>query len=405
MFALLFQYHQSTGRRLLPALRDITVHLRDFAGLALYPRLVIGRNIRSVTVKVKSTHEYDEEDWDEEISDGSDHPTQWDNAVAVLVPYASRLTRFEVTRLEFYRSSESMKDLYHSLRCLTVLKGALGMTHDVFQHLATLPCLESLGCTITSEELDQADFTGQADFFPCLSHLEIGINDLMAVSRFVQHISSRNLQTVLIREDSAASVWDLEMLFDALAVSKSCTDLKELRVLREEGKQNIPSFSHIGSEMLASLFPLSQLTVLEITIKLSVALDDEDLQNIVTAWPNLHTLCLGKMPMPPIPPRVTLEGLLHLTSRLPLKEVGLSVDCTKVLNYAETGSITPCPTLLSLSLYGSPILENIDHIIAPFTLAFPSLSRLRFGGIHGYYRWKAVERILEPIMEENRSRE
>ena len=94
----------------------------------------------------------------------------------------------------------------------------------------------------------------------------------------------------MIREDSVVSVWDLKTLFNALAVSKSCTNLQELRVLRQTRVDRSSSLSEISSETMASLFPLSQLTKLEITINNSIALDDEDLQNIVTAWPNLHTV-------------------------------------------------------------------------------------------------------------------
>ena len=79
----------------------------------------------------------------------------------------------------------------------------------------------------------------------------------------------------------------------------------------------------------------------------------------------------------------------------------------KLLDYAETSSIIPCPTLCYLDLYSSPILENVDHIIAPLTLAFPSLSQLSLGELEAVYydRWRAVRKVLGLIMAENESRE
>ena len=144
-FALLFQRHQSTGHTLLPALHDLTVNLQDFTGLAVFPRLVIGPNVRSVTVQVKDIYE----DYGEGSDDDSDDSMQWDNVAAVLAPYASTLTHFEMIHVESYKSPESIMDLYRSFQCLTALGGAFGLTHDVFQHLATLP-LKSLNCTMTS---------------------------------------------------------------------------------------------------------------------------------------------------------------------------------------------------------------------------------------------------------------
>ena len=201
------------------------------------------------------------------------------------------------------------------------------------------------------------------------------------------------------------------MLFDALAVSKSHIHLKELRVLRHSGVEWL-SFPAITSTKLALLFPLSQLTTLEITIDNSVILNDEDLRSTVTAWPNLHTFRIVDRRVP----LVTLKGLLRFASRLPLEEITLGVDCTKLLTFAETGSIIPCPTLRHLNLCRSPVLENINHIVAPFTLAFPSLSQLsttwELGDPGGEDlsaedksycdRWRAVRKRLVPLLHENR---
>jgi len=318
--------------------------------------------------------------------------------------------------VESYQSPESVTDLYRSFQRLTVLEGTFNDTR-CFQHLAILPLLESLNCTINSHELGQVDFTDQADCFPSLVRLAVGTGDLTALSIFFQHISSRNLQAVLIVEDRVVSVWYFKMLFDALAMSNFHTNLQELLVLRRPEFDTSSAFSEISSEALASLFPLSQLMILEITVDISVALDDGDLQNIAMAWPNLHTLCLVNQTVPPMPPRVTLKGLLRFTSRLPMKRIELSVDCAKLLNYAETGSIIPCPTLRHLNLCCSPILEHVDYIIAPLTLGFPSLSHfasawarpsvgLLLSAVTRGQRdcWpRAVQRGLEPILAENKS--
>jgi len=310
-------------------------------------------------------------------------------------------------------------DLYHSFQCLTVLNAdSFETDHGALQHLATLPHLRTLICTITSEEVAQADLRGQADCFPTLVRLEVDTADLIAFSRFFEHISSRNLQTVLIREDSVVDAWDLKPLFETLASSTSCAILDKLVVMRQgeiDWASSPSPCPEITSATLASLFPLSRLATLEITIDVSVTMNDEDLQNIATAWPNLHTFCFVDRTVGRIP-HVTLKGLLRFASRLPLKEIGLSVDFTKLLKYAETGSIIPCPTLRCLRLCRSPILEDVDHILAVFTLAFPSLSQLSTTWEptgpgenlseenEGYRdRWKDVKKRLRPIMAENES--
>lgn len=154
---------------------------------------------------------------------------------------------------------------------------------------------------------------------------------------------------------------------------------------------------------------------LEITIDLYITWDDEDLQKIVTAWSNLHTLRLHDRSCPvwPMPsPGITFDGLCCLASQLPLKEIMLCVDLEKLPKYSKTNPIISCPTLRHLDLCVSPITPNTDRIVTRFTRAFPSLSRLSntFGPLiyDGYnpvdvyrVRWQAVERRLKSIMAEN----
>ena len=147
--AMIFQHYQSTKCTLLPALRDLKIGLHEFRGLAMYPRLVLGPNVRSVTVSFTRS---------DEDEDGC---VPWDNIAAVLKPHASKLTLFEVLPAEekhenrlFYGSPGSMMDLCCLFRCLTVLDTcAFEMTHDVLEHLATIPFLQSLNCTVTLKEL------------------------------------------------------------------------------------------------------------------------------------------------------------------------------------------------------------------------------------------------------------
>ena len=128
------------------------------------------------------------------------------------------------------------------------------MLVNVIRHLATLPLLQSLDYRISSEELAQADMTGQADCFPSLVHLGIGTDDLIPFLTFFEHISSSNLQTFLIGQTPIARKWDLKPLFDTIAASKSRTNLKELRV--EWFRPGISSRpSDISLATLASLFP------------------------------------------------------------------------------------------------------------------------------------------------------
>ena len=261
--ALIFQRYQSKSRILLLALRDLSVSLHDFLGLALYPRLIIGPNVRSVIVNFKT------------LDEGGDHPIPWDNIAAILKPYASGLTRFGIVPVDgVYRpcrySPEPIMDLYHAFQCLTVLDtNPFNLKHDALQHLATLPRLQTLFCMVPPKELAQANLTGKADCFPSLARLEVDTADLVSFLVFFQHITSRNLRTVVIGEDSVVGAWDLKPLFETLASSKSCTNLDKLLILRQDKvnwASSPSSCPEISSVTLASLFPLSRLATLDITI-------------------------------------------------------------------------------------------------------------------------------------------
>ena len=414
---VIFQQHQPPHRALLPALRSLTIVSRHFTGLALYPRLLIRPNLRTLRVKIKFP------------SEDSEDKIPWDNLSAVVEPYAAQLQEFQIPLMDImdtaaifhyiHKVPSSIVNLHSSFRSLLVLDiRPLDLPHTAIHHLSTLPSLRHLTVTMSSSILSEMNLADRVDCFPALTKLNVDTDDPSRFATlFFRYVSSRSLETLRVTEHNKADVWDMEPLFEILRDHESHSTLKELGILRgdDEYWSEPHHVSTLPSTVLASLHSLPQLTILKINIDLSVDVTDDDLKHLVSACPNLRVFRLFDQSLGNIP-NVTLNGLLYFVSHLPLEEITLRVDCTQIMNFSETGSILPCPHLRRLNLCTSPITDFFDNIITVFALAFPSLSDLYFGWHfdysldetsdlqlaftedHYYDRWMNVSKGLAPVM-------
>ena len=401
----------------MPALRSLTIASHDFTGLALYPRLLIRPNLQTLRVKVR----FQSEDSEDEIP--------WDNLSAVVEPYAAQLQEFQFRPMDphvpaailhyIHELPPSTVSLHSSFQSLLMLDiRPLDLPHTAVRHLSTLPSLRHLTVTVSSSVLSELNLADRADCFPALIQLHVDTDDLSRFSTlFFRYVSSKRLETLRVSEHNKVEVWDLEPLFEILRDHNSHSTLKELGILRADHDtwSQPRQVSTLSSTVLASLHPLPQLTILKITTDVSVEVTDNDLKQLVVACPNLKVFRLFEQSLGNIP-SVTLNGLLYLAYHLPLEEITLRVNCTRIMNFSETGHILPCPHLRRLNVCTSPITEYFDNIISVFTFAFPSLSELRIGwrfedrfgettGLelssienHYYGRWMDVLKCLRPMM-------
>jgi hypothetical protein len=416
---MVFQQHEYPLRRLLPALRSLTIDVRDFNDLALYPRLLIGPSLRYLFIKIKFPP----------LDDVDNIP--WANLKAVVEPYAPGLKAFQIfspddadghldTVMRYARElPQPIIDLQQTFRDIVDLDiTPLDLPHTIMHHISILPTLRKLNIVISFGEAS-FNLGSQSNCFPVLNELDVGTNDLAALgSSFIGAISSKQLETIRIREYNRTDPWDLTEFCYILGTHESHLQMKEIAFLREDlEKWSQPRYvSVIDPTTLGHLYALPQLTILKVTIDVAVDLTDDSLYEIVNVWHHLRVLRLFDRTIGTLP-TLTMKGLLYLSSYLPLEDITLRVDCTQKLSFSDNGSILPCPRLHRLNLCTSPITEHFDHVISAFTLAFPALSAISVGWCfetegdffqlemaftedHYQRRWFDVIRALEPVLLE-----
>ncbi|KAG6919154.1 hypothetical protein DXG01_008961 [Tephrocybe rancida] len=361
---------------LLPKVRHLIISLNDFIGQAVYARLVIGPNLRTI-------------DLDSASLDDIDDKMPWDNVVAILGEHASTLKNFEyATYSEWdmrHFSPPAVMSLccsFYSLRTLNI--GNLDITHNVLTHISTMPDLTELVFGIVSEEL--VTFTG---------------TPLMA-GEFSKELTVRQCE-------GDGGDWDLEPFFTTLKTPNlQSFELLKLNNFTEAQAAPAP----FTSSMLSRLLQFPYLSHLQITFNLHIKFTDLDLKEMSTAWPRLTSLILPDYTLRN-KPTLTFTGLLALTENCKeLCVLKIRVDARDLPRFATTGPTVPS-RLHNLDLCSSP-LSDPEGMIEMIPLCFPELGVLNVAGSYKFRTrnnpplsssekrnsdaWQAVIESLRPLV-------
>lgn len=416
VLSLLWSRRKSNSS-ILPNLLTSTIPLSGFDNQALYPRLILGPGLRSITIATKH-----------DIT-GRNLPTYaWDNVKATLMPLVSSLLTFVINATEEHISSEPLdlgtpRDLmqvYRSFNRLTSLEApSISIDCASLSYLATLPNLHTLSTSIDEEDFAQfvSTYGGPCEF-PSLSTLTLRVADLYACTKLLRRSGFQQLKSLKISRSRWDAYWDVDRFFETFGTPMLLPALSELAISTYVSGSIQPiHLTIITAKTFTPLLPFINLSEIQLNLETIVHLDDDDLRSMSIAWPHLKILSVYERRTGALP-SVTLGGIIALATACPkLEELTLRVDALSssgIPNFSQAGDFVPAEGLRFLDVCTSPV--GAPHVVAPLLVtAFPNLAELHFGWLYvqrdgdvldlsggsesGYSEsWSEIYTILSPIM-------
>ncbi|RDB17145.1 hypothetical protein Hypma_001796 [Hypsizygus marmoreus] len=371
---------QETCGLLLPNLRELDIDFDDFAGQAMYPRLVCVPTLRSVVVH----YEMADTGPRQNVSD--------DDMEAVLCPVAQCLEAFafkscdsQWNMIHHSESSPAITKLHSAFRNIQHIDARdFELDHTALASLSRLSSVKTLNIAIREAELRHFNATvANEDDFPALSELGIETGELSLCSDLLKRPGFSRLRSLTITQCRKEGNWDLGPLFQTIQQYQSHSELKDLSILRCGTFWNSPDEeSKITLGTLTPLFSFSFLAVLKITVDMAIELDNDALKKIAAAWPHLRVFRLFESTTRTIP-SVKLADLFSFSASCrELEDVTLRVDALHPPSFAEHGTIVPSPNVRCFNACTSPIDVFYNEVATIINLAFPSLERLKYGWVY-----------------------
>jgi hypothetical protein len=238
-----------------------------------------------------------------------------------------------------------------------------------------------------------------------LTAFDIETDDLEEVARLIEQKGFGRLEHLKVARRPIQGFWTLDPFFRALQKQAGNMPLKSLRLVQAEFMEfwegrprTLEPIS--GVHTFVPLFEFTDMTILEIDLLGSVALNDGGLIDLAKAWPCLEILKLCEYTtMPDNATGLTLSGLLPLVgSCINLRELAIRVDALNpITDAAQLRNIVPALKLQHLDVSRSPA-DDATTISYFIKTIFPNLRTLRdrwnFDGPDWYE--------LDPVEEENR---
>ncbi|KAF9226222.1 hypothetical protein BS17DRAFT_729241, partial [Gyrodon lividus] len=302
----------------------------------------------------------------------------WLPNVAPLCPSLSSFSLNGPTKTE---ADLSFLDQWSRLQFATC--GAL--TPQAFKCISTCPFLQSLVFTVPASGNAWMQATDiDKSSFPKLREASITCPSLDLASAWLEKLQAPKLGSLHISmPDGVASPGSVVYLFNILQHHP----LSTLSLNSSD-----PRVHHLSPSVLRLLFKCPLLTQLSIDVS-SFAIDDEDLEALATALPNLEILEIvtGSSDEPS---RITLDGLVPLLQHCPnLGTLKISVNASYVTNNTDRPGEGVCNTRITeLSLYSSPV-GDVGRVASFLSDILPNVRTI--DEINTRESWNMVAKLLE----------
>lgn len=316
------------------------ISISRFEELAMYPRLVIGPTIKSITISVDDIHS-------PFTSPDPEYP--WINVRAVL---ASSAPNLQVFKIETYQPHDPLDfgarpeilSLYRSFNHLKILDArSVRMTSTELSHFATMNQLEKITLSIIDNEFSKFLLTPVSeDHFSNVRDIQIETEDVDLCTSFFRRSGFGKLQSLWIARRGLSPNWNIGPFLEVLGgQNQRFQSLTALSILNSsmfalDDINPTTDVTPITPTTLAHIFPL-KLKELKIDLGGQVMLDDGCVADIGKAWPGLRVLKLPDR-TEDILPNITLGGLLPLLSSCPaLEKLAIRVDTKPAVMFGEVG--------------------------------------------------------------------
>ncbi|KAG6820190.1 hypothetical protein H0H93_004183 [Arthromyces matolae] len=401
---------------LLPKLQSLTIVINDFHKQAIYARLVMSPNLRSICILAGCYDQYGYSLKDEDIP----------NIIAVLGPCLPFLCKFQLRDVDdeniftYRRLHTGISLLCRSFRQMEILQiRDINVTQEALTHLASLTALTHLEFSISSDDLSLfASVEPTSDeAFHSIRTLRIHTDKPDGCAHFLSSYSLPHLSDVCIVQWDDGVDWALDTLFKN--IPGSCLESLKLWKFR------LPPWNDFGQDidvpppipftptMLNSVLRNKNLTCLDITFELSVELDDVDLKALSVACPRLKYLSLPDDRLQ-TEAALTFHGLLAFVQNCKdLETLIIRVNANVIPEVSLTSHFEPSYTLKHLGVCTSPLKSgNTCNVAQTIAFLFPKLEELNVsetytnGTIHLPYveichlkAWKEVIDSLRPLVK------
>jgi hypothetical protein len=379
----------------LPNLNDLRICLVDFADSAIYPCLVIGPALRSLSIK---------HDAFDDLHETPSAPQMlWSN-LAMALSQSVQLHSFALeTEVDEDHdiSLDGIKVLLPHYCKLENLKriAVLPSTVDLhfLSHFSSSPILEYLHMSVHSNTLSEFILAHPpAPLFNNVASLLIRTEKLSAAQELICCNGLESLEVLHIIRMNAEITWNLPSFLRSLWQHKSSMPLEELYI--HDNRVSVASKSALAHPItlatITHLFVFSQITVVSIDLNQSTSLDDHVLDAIADAWPHLQQLTLYDW-SDPSPDRVktTLSGLSHLSRCLELEDLALRINAMLPTAHAVFAhGTTSTNKLQEFCVCRSPA-ENPTALAQLLRTLFPNLKDMSYGYDRHHYLFASESRM------------
>ncbi|KAF7331042.1 hypothetical protein MVEN_02444500 [Mycena venus] len=251
-----------------------------------------------------------------------------------------------------------------------------------FMHIARLPSLSGLNLRSAKDTMlpyPPEFLTGSS--FPALKYLFLGCETVRFCAGLVQVISSPNFESLSIRPLTS---WTTVAWGELHTTLRDCFNNSAFQTIEVDGEEDESSHPvditpyALSSDALRPLLEIKTLTSVSYQIYPGLDVDDEFLEEMALAWPDLQSLHFSTEVFQTQQPRATLKCLIAFAQHcLELSALGLCMDATDVPEFTQVPGDRVSNWLNSLEVGASPINATKEaHIAAFISNLFPQLEYL-----------------------------
>ena len=255
--------------------------------------------------------------------------------------------------------------------------------------LATLPCLTALTLVkgiadrplmVSPPTRDNSFDSRPQNAFGSLKFLHLELPGTLGdCIPLISSFSFPAINCLLVAVSLPSFACEVDQLSKLIRDNCSHDTLHSVRITTGYGPKGITdaSCAPVSPEVVRRLFCFRNIIRLELTTKLSIVLDDADLQELAASWPHLERLEIASSaPREAGAPgrRATMRGLAHLARHCPwLSALAISLD-VRVEDLYLPRAEHRNSTLWTVSFYRSPVAAEDAQRVGAFLYAlFPQL--------------------------------
>ncbi|KAJ7123200.1 hypothetical protein C8R44DRAFT_785528 [Mycena epipterygia] len=217
--------------------------------------------------------------------------------------------------------------------------------------------------------------------FPALKELEISCETLRFCSGIIRVISSRQFEGLSIYP---LANWTAVAWKELHTTIHDCLDHNAFGLMEVSYWKGTPSRPAdiapyiLSSDTLRPLFAFKKLGSISFQIYPGVDVDDESLEEMAAAWPEMHSLEFGSEVLITERPRATLKSLIAFARHQPeLTSLGIRMNVSDVPEFSQVPGRRISHSLNSLNVGTSPIeLSETTGVAAFLSNLFPDLEYL-----------------------------